>query len=624
MLEKACEKAARLALNITSARSGAFSMSRKKKRKSADFIESIKARSAEYPIVSMPTSRSDYLTASCSKHGTFRQIARSFMNTEVPCPQCRNQARRMTTDDFIKKAKKSHGKRFDYSAVRYIDSKTKIKIICKDHGPFHILPSRHISGGGGCVGCKTGRLTSQEFVARSRAIHGNKYRYDKTDYLRSNELVTISCKKHGDFKQLPNNHLSGKEGCKECSRTARGLTPSGEITKRQRDTKSELKAKRLTQQDFIERAIKAHGTYYNLNQAHYITQYDHVTIECPNHGKFSVMPYNFWRGGGCPECSKIKAGQDRRKKPNDFLAECKKVHGNQYDLSGVNYVTAKHHIKPSCHKHGTFSILPNNFLRGTGCPQCHLERSIKTLNLSAKIADIVSRFKDVHGSEYNYSEVKYKRIDKPVTIICQTHGRFEQKPSTHLDGKGCPECGKLGRAKAQLLLPSDVIQRFRHLHGSRFDYSNFEYKSFRSKSEIICLEHGPFLMDAQAHLEGKGCPVCSESKGERFIEQWLKEKKITFIREYSVLLNPTDPLRKRVRFDFFIPDRELLIEFDGEHHFRTVRFNGMSENAARTAHEGTKKRDAAKAKWAKARRLTLVRLSSLKDIRIKMDELFSK
>lgn len=121
---------------------------------------------------------------------------------------------------FIEKAKNRHDDKYDYSKVEYINSTTKVCIICKEHGEFWQTPSKHLLGQGcpKCSGIKKAKgrtLTTNDFIEKSSKIHNNKYVYDKTEYKGTYESLTITCPIHGDFTQRANDHLNG-HGCPIC------------------------------------------------------------------------------------------------------------------------------------------------------------------------------------------------------------------------------------------------------------------------------------------------------------------------------------------------------------------------------------------------------------------------
>ena len=61
------------------------------------------------------------------------------------------------------------------------------------------------------------KLTTEEFIAKAKAVHGNRYDYSKVVYVNTQTKVCIICKEHGEFWQKPKNHLCGN-GCVKCSK----------------------------------------------------------------------------------------------------------------------------------------------------------------------------------------------------------------------------------------------------------------------------------------------------------------------------------------------------------------------------------------------------------------------
>lgn len=122
-----------------------------------------------------------------------------------------------TTKDFVNKAVSIHGDKYDYSHVRYINSNTKVEIICPIHGSFWQTPNMHIGmKHQGCPMCGgTKRMTIEEFVKKARNIHGNRYDYSLAVYKNNKTKVELICQEHGVFAITPNAHLRG-DGCPLC------------------------------------------------------------------------------------------------------------------------------------------------------------------------------------------------------------------------------------------------------------------------------------------------------------------------------------------------------------------------------------------------------------------------
>ena len=196
----------------------------------------------------------------------------------------------MSTEDFIKKAVGKHGDKYDYSKTEYINNKTKVCIICPEHGEFWQMPSEHLRGKG-CKKCGINRshaiMTTEEWVNKAKKVHGDKYDYSKVIYTSAKAKVCIICPEHGEFWQTPNDHLCGK-GCKRCGFESASA--------------SRLKS---TEQ-FVEDARKIHGREYDYSKVKYTGCFDKVCIICKEHGEFWQTPNDHLCGKGCPICRQSK------------------------------------------------------------------------------------------------------------------------------------------------------------------------------------------------------------------------------------------------------------------------------------------------------------------------------
>lgn len=119
------------------------------------------------------------------------------------------------TKEFIAKARKIHGNKFDYSKVIYTTVKQNVIIGCSIHGEFQQTANHHLVGRG-CPTCSLS-LPQNEFVNRAIKVHGKTYTYRKVDYRHMHRKVVVTCRSHGDFIQTPSNHLKG-HGCPSCGR----------------------------------------------------------------------------------------------------------------------------------------------------------------------------------------------------------------------------------------------------------------------------------------------------------------------------------------------------------------------------------------------------------------------
>ena len=189
-------------------------------------------------------------------------------------------SRKLTTEEFIKRAKMVHGDKYDYSKVNYVNNSTKVTIICPIHGEFEQNMINHINGKQGCPKCGgTSKSTTEEFIEKSRKIFGDKYDYSEVNYINNRTSVTIICPEHGKFSQTPHDHLSNKIGCPKCGGTSKSTT-----------------------EEFIEKAKRIHGDKYDYSKVNYINSHKKVIITCPKHGDFYQRPNDHLSGYGCPKC----------------------------------------------------------------------------------------------------------------------------------------------------------------------------------------------------------------------------------------------------------------------------------------------------------------------------------
>jgi len=188
--------------------------------------------------------------------------------------------------------------------------------------------------------------------------------------------------------------------------------------------------------------------------------------------------------------------------------------------------------------------------------------------------EFIEKARKVHGDQYDYSLVEYKLSHIKVKIICQKHGMFEQNYSNHVyNGRGCPKCNGGVR-----LTTDEFISRAKNTHGEIYDYSAVEYVSHNKKIKIICKKHGCFSQTPNSHISGHGCPKCCLSKGENEIEKFLVENGIKFISQYSDIR--CRGKKKPLQFDFYLPEYNMCIEYDGEQHYKPIKFYGGEKNFA--------------------------------------------
>lgn len=147
------------------------------------------------------------------------------------CKECqtsrRRLGRRVDNTAFIEKARKVHGDKFNYEKVIYVNSQTKVDIVCKTHGTFTQRPAEHLRYG--CAKCAgVGKKSTLELITDFIAVHGSKYNYSKVHAISNKQKVVITCKLHGDFTQTPDSHLNGR-GCPLCAKSGFDMEKAGTL-----------------------------------------------------------------------------------------------------------------------------------------------------------------------------------------------------------------------------------------------------------------------------------------------------------------------------------------------------------------------------------------------------------
>lgn len=341
--------------------------------------------------------------------------------------------------------------------------------------------------------------------------------------------------------------------------------------------------KKKSLETVLEEFKKTHGERYDYSLVVYQGTHIHVNIVCSEHGIFPQAPEHHKRGNNCPKCVLENSRYSLEKVIEDFI----ETHGDKYDYSKVNYINDGTKVDIICHEHGMFPQKPNNHKNGQGCPECFkIDRD-----------EYINKMEIKHNFKYDYSKVAlaFKTTDY-IDIICPHHGIFSQNAHNHLNGDGCPECNW----ENSKLTSEEFIERSNIKHNFKFDYSKSIYIDSASKIDIICPHHGLFSQKANNHLNGKGCDKCKESKGEAKIRNYLINNNIKFITQKTF---ENCKYIQLLKFDFWIPFLNLLIEYDGEQHFNVIEFFGGEEGL-----KNNQIRDEIKNEFCKENNINLLRI----------------
>jgi hypothetical protein len=291
----------------------------------------------------------------------------------------------------------------------------------------------------------------------------------------------------------------------------------------------------------------------------------------------------------------------------EFIKKCIKVHGSKYDYSLTEYKGGHYKVKIICPTHGVFEQEAKSHINKNGCSKC----KTKSIDL------FIEQAKQTHGEIYDYTGVVYVNSYTKVKIVCPSHGEFNQVPYAHIRGQGCKKCHFSKR-----VLTQDVfLKRCKKFHGEKYDYSKSKYINSNTKVEIICPDHGSFQQLPDDHCRGIGCSKCKSSHGERKIRKFLESRNIKF--DEQVKFETCVNVRK-LPFDFYLYEYDVLIEYQGEQHFAPKSKNRMF-GASNPIEEYNKIKinDEIKSKWCIDNNMKLIEISYKEDLNEKMEQIIN-
>jgi hypothetical protein len=350
--------------------------------------------------------------------------------------------------------------------------------------------------------------------------------------------------------------------------------------------KCQIVRRLLKKEEFIERSNRVHNNKYDYSHIEYINTNTKVSIFCNKHGNFDQTPMSHLSGRGCPEC-----GNNKKVTNDEFIERCSLLYGNKYDYSLTKYLSKSKPVKIICPEHGVFESTPqSHFFKKVGCKECK--------GRVTNTDEFIKKSTSLHGDKYDYSLVEYKNNKSSVKIICPEHGVFEQIANYHLSGCGCKLCGGTNEKTNECF-----INICKTIHGDLYDYSLVEYKNNRTKVKIICTEHRVYEQVPYSHTGGSGCPSCYESKGEREVKKYLDDNNIKY--ESQKKFNDCLSLKSvNLRFDFYLYEKNICIEYDGEQHFHINEYFGGEDG-----YKKTKQNDNIKNDYCLENNIKLIRIS---------------
>ena len=321
----------------------------------------------------------------------------------------------------------------------------------------------------------------------------------------------------------------------------------------------------FTTEEFIARAKVIHGNAYDYSKTRYVKAHRETIIICATHGEFKKKPAFYLLGQGCPACSARLLTQQ------EFIERCKKRYADRFDYSQTFYIGNTKPVTVKCQIHGQFVQIAGVHLNGNGCPYCSGKRLTHAKSLAVMFPDISKEFspKNPNSSE-SYSAFSNRKVWwNCLTCKYEWQSAIQNRTRNHA---GCPACaGRIVTDNNRLstVAPDIAAEWYQPLNGkiTTDQVSIGSDKKFCFK----CTKCENLWVSTISHrYNGRGCPKCRESKGERRLAELLVAKNLSFERQKAF------PALKGMKFDFAVSmgNGPLLIEYYGEQHYKPFRFKG--------------------------------------------------
>lgn len=456
---------------------------------------------------------------------------------------------RKTKEEFVRQAREIWGDRYDYTDSLYIGGKMPILIYCPKHD-YHFrvaMAQNHILKANGTfqpTGCP---------ICQAEKTHNREYGKDWQRHLRI-------CKK--------NSRVAKREY--QIIKKRPRLTPE---ERERRKAEAAARQRKTSTETFFERLHEMYGNRYDTSLVDYKGSDNRITLICPDHGMFTIRPRTLLNGEkgkaphGCWKCSGLP---DPSENPPLTAKEFYRRVGIIYRNKSITFkrkrnVSMQTKITAICAKHGQITHPAGYWLSGKGCEYC---------NGKLFPADWIKNAKAVHGDKYEYVGEAPKKYNSFIHYICPKHGLQRQRYDIHVNQKcGCTYC--VGRVPRSLeVRKENFLKKAHKKFGNLFTYNMDEYKNNDAPISITCsIHHYTFKTTPDTHIrKNGGCPVCAMSSGEYEIYIWLSKNIASFKYQQNIPNENPDLDLAYLVVDFYIPSHNLFIEFNGEQHYRDVRF----------------------------------------------------
>jgi len=377
-------------------------------------------------------------------------------------------------------------------------------------------------------------------------------------------------------------------------------------------------SKIITREIFLNKCYAFYGRdKYNCDDVVYVDCETRVKITCNDcHEVLFVLPtqHSIGKGKKC-KCFRVPWSdfQINREDPLSAAEENRKImrkksieiYGKEfYNYDDSVYIDGDTPMEIVCPDHGKFKTKPNRHFRKNdnrcGCKGCSSDKIADALTMTQE--DFIRRGISQFGDKIDYSLLKYLGIKEKVELLCNDcNASFFVRPDQFFTSKcGCPTCSCKITGQERRRTTEEYISLATAKHGGYYRYPNLVYVLSQEDVEIECPIHGPFWQAAGTHLRGHGCPFCKSSRGESLINDLLTEMGLSHKPQATF---DGCVHNVKLRYDFYLPDHNICIEYDGIQHFKSM------ENWGGDATFNDRKiKDAIKTKYCADNNIPLIRI----------------
>ena len=397
------------------------------------------------------------------------------------------------------------------------------------------------------------------FIEKSKKIHGEKFDYSRFEYTGSKKKSTLICNTcNSEFLSTPSNHLIGS-GCKSCFEKNRSLQV----------TSNKLKLKYPD---------------WTFNFENYLNSDSNIEYTCSSNHNGVSSYRNMIRFNVCKKCCELTTLENKKIK----------IKSKGFDI--IKYIDDK---KIECK-----------------CTKCEFEfensyRNLMNDNFKCRYCDLIEQSDLIKMGKVKLLKIGDYGNSINIHLQCNKGHIYIQNKGNLLENKACNLCRKENSSPKK----EDIFEILNKIHAGFYIYDENSYVSVRNKINITCKKGHNFQQRVSNHLQGKGCPICRESFGERMISKYLDNKKINFIRQKKF----TDCKNiSHLPFDFYLIDLNMCIEYDGIQHFQPISLYGGVEEFERT-----KIRDEIKNEYCRRNGINLIRISFRDNIEEKLNDVIN-